>query len=41
MIEYQGKQIEEIIYNGKYLYNPYQIGELIDLSKEGVRKAIS
>lgn len=38
---FQGKQVEVFEHDGQVLFNPYHCGECLDLSPEGVRKAIT
>ena len=38
---FENKQVEVFEWNGQVLFNPYHCGECLDLSPEGVRKAIT
>ncbi|OXS26413.1 MAG: phage antirepressor protein [Acetobacterium sp. MES1] len=38
---FDGRQVEVFEYEGKVLFNPYHCGECLELSPEGVRKAIT
>ena len=41
VMNFEGHKVEVFEWNGKVLFNPYHVGECLDLSPEGVRKAIT
>lgn len=41
LMNFENKQVEVFEWNGQVLFNPYHCGECLDLSPEGVRKAIT
>lgn len=38
---FEGREVEVFEWNGKVLFNPRHVGECLDISPEGVRKAIT
>lgn len=41
LMTFENKSVEVFEFNGKVLFNPYHCGECLDISPEGVRKAIT
>ena len=39
--KFEGKEVEIFELNGQILFNPYHVGECLEISPEGVRKAIT
>lgn len=38
---FEGHEVEVLDLNGKVLFNPYHVGECLDIGADGVRKAVS
>lgn len=38
---FENKEVEVFELNGQILFNPYHVGECLEISPEGVRKAIT
>lgn len=41
LFNFEGKEVEVINFNGQALFNPYNVGECLEIELDGVRKAIS